>query len=167
MDTINLYALKSCSKCNILAKICRESKYVKSSDFKIFIIDTNDENDSNLNLLKEHGVVDMPVLLVNNKFYSFAEAINYIRSKDNENNYNESEVISDVSNKVKIIKLETEHAKKVENALKNETDGYCPCKLTHTEDTKCMCKDFRDSVESLEENESVACDCGLYMASKD
>ena len=27
-------------------------------------------------------------------------------------------------------------------------DGYCPCALTKDEDTKCMCKVFRDSKET-------------------
>ena len=38
-----------------------------------------------------------------------------------------------------------------------KNNGYCPCKLLHTEDNKCMCKDFRDSVTIGE------CYCGLYV----
>lgn len=34
-------------------------------------------------------------------------------------------------------------------------DGYCPCKIQHIPDTKCMCKEFR-------EQESGECHCGLY-----
>lgn len=34
-------------------------------------------------------------------------------------------------------------------------EGYCPCRLEHTPDTKCMCKEFRDQ-------ESGLCHCGLY-----
>ena len=34
-------------------------------------------------------------------------------------------------------------------------DGYCPCRLTHTPETKCMCKEFR-------EQKSGVCHCGLY-----
>ncbi|MCD7861465.1 MAG: ferredoxin thioredoxin reductase catalytic beta chain [Oscillospiraceae bacterium] len=26
------------------------------------------------------------------------------------------------------------------------TGGYCPCRLERTEDTKCMCREFRDQV---------------------
>ena len=33
--------------------------------------------------------------------------------------------------------------------------GFCPCRLEHTEDTKCPCKEFR-------EQESGECHCGLY-----
>lgn len=36
-----------------------------------------------------------------------------------------------------------------------ENDGYCPCALERTVDTKCMCKDFRDSGLGF-------CHCGLY-----
>lgn len=35
-------------------------------------------------------------------------------------------------------------------------EGYCPCKLVHTPDTKCMCREFR-------EQPSGACHCGLYI----
>lgn len=35
-------------------------------------------------------------------------------------------------------------------------DGYCPCKLFHNADTKCMCRNFRE--------QSVGqCHCGLYI----
>lgn len=40
-----------------------------------------------------------------------------------------------------------------------EKDGYCPCRLEKTPDTKCMCKEFRDQVKRGEEGE---CHCGLY-----
>lgn len=36
-----------------------------------------------------------------------------------------------------------------------ENDGYCPCSVEKTEDTKCMCKAFR-------EIPSGTCHCGLY-----
>jgi hypothetical protein len=39
-------------------------------------------------------------------------------------------------------------------ALKNN-DNYCPCRRTKSDDTKCMCKEFR-------EQESGICHCGLY-----
>lgn len=35
-----------------------------------------------------------------------------------------------------------------------ENDGYCPCVLLKTDDTKCPCKVFRDTKE---------CHCGLYI----
>ena len=37
-----------------------------------------------------------------------------------------------------------------------ENDGYCPCALYRTKDTKCMCKEFR-------EQEAGECHCGLYI----
>ena len=36
-----------------------------------------------------------------------------------------------------------------------ENEGYCPCRLSKTPDTKCMCKEFR-------EQELGVCHCGLY-----
>lgn len=41
--------------------------------------------------------------------------------------------------------------------LKN--DGYCPCAITKTDDTKCMCKDFR---EQIAKGVPGKCHCGLY-----
>lgn len=34
-------------------------------------------------------------------------------------------------------------------------DGYCPCCVEHTPETKCMCKSFRDQLIG-------ECHCGLY-----
>ena len=34
-------------------------------------------------------------------------------------------------------------------------DGYCPCRISKTVDTKCMCKEFREQQEG-------ECHCGLY-----
>lgn len=36
-----------------------------------------------------------------------------------------------------------------------ENKGYCPCSLKKDEDTKCMCKEFREQVTGY-------CHCGLY-----
>lgn len=47
----------------------------------------------------------------------------------------------------------------IRNKLK-ENDGYCPCRLIKNEDTKCMCKEFR-------EQESGECHCGLYVKTKE
>lgn len=38
-------------------------------------------------------------------------------------------------------------------------DGYCPCALEKNEDTKCMCKDFKDKLAQGYKGE---CNCGLY-----
>lgn len=37
-----------------------------------------------------------------------------------------------------------------------KNNGYCPCRPKHTDDTKCMCKEFR-------EQHSGICHCGLYV----
>lgn len=38
-----------------------------------------------------------------------------------------------------------------------DNDGYCPCSLEKSEDTRCMCKEFREQTEPGE------CHCGLYI----
>lgn len=42
-----------------------------------------------------------------------------------------------------------------------DNDGYCPCRLTKTPETKCICKEF------LEQEEEGTCHCGLYTKTKD
>ena len=46
--------------------------------------------------------------------------------------------------------------KEVLTAVK-DNQGYCPCRLEHTPDTKCPCKEFRDQETEGE------CNCGLYV----
>jgi len=53
-----------------------------------------------------------------------------------------------------IFKNETPAGKKIERAIAKNS-GYCPCKTVRNEDTKCICKEFR-------EQESGECSCGLY-----
>lgn len=36
-------------------------------------------------------------------------------------------------------------------------DGYCPCAIERNEDTKCICKEFR------EQESEGPCHCGRYM----
>lgn len=36
-----------------------------------------------------------------------------------------------------------------------DNDGYCPCRLSKTPETKCMCKEFREQDVGI-------CHCGLY-----
>ena len=47
----------------------------------------------------------------------------------------------------------------VREALK-ENGGYCPCRIEKTEDTKCICKDFRDKIKDPEFE--GYCHCTLY-----
>ena len=56
-----------------------------------------------------------------------------------------------------------EYANEVIKKLK-ENDGYCPCALEKTEDTKCRCKNFRDQLARGEEG---ACHCGLWIAERE
>ena len=44
------------------------------------------------------------------------------------------------------------------------TGGYCPCKLEHIEDNKCMCKEFREQI--ADPNFEGFCHCKLYYKSK-
>ncbi len=55
-----------------------------------------------------------------------------------------------------VVKLSenSELVQEIKKKLK-ENDNYCPCQIERTEDTKCMCKEFR-------EQESGECHCGLY-----
>ena len=38
-----------------------------------------------------------------------------------------------------------------------ENDGYCPCAVEQTEDTKCICSEF------FETTDAGPCRCGLYI----
>lgn len=42
-----------------------------------------------------------------------------------------------------------------------ENNGYCPCAIEKTADTKCICKNFRDKCARGYLGE---CDCGLYKS---
>ena len=44
----------------------------------------------------------------------------------------------------------------------NENGGYCPCRLTQNEDTKCPCREFRNQID---ERRAGECHCGLYTIS--
>ena len=45
-----------------------------------------------------------------------------------------------------------------------KTGGYCPCRRERTEDTKCMCKEFRDQIKDPEFE--GRCHCMLYYKEK-
>lgn len=51
----------------------------------------------------------------------------------------------------------------VKEGLKR-TGGYCPCMREQNEDTKCMCKDFREKVKDPEFE--GYCHCMLYYKEK-
>lgn len=55
-----------------------------------------------------------------------------------------------------MIKIEKmPNTQEIIEAVKNN-QGYCPCALEKTPDTKCMCKEFREM------EKSGICHCGLY-----
>lgn len=63
----------------------------------------------------------------------------------------------------RIIALDDDNAKNIQKQL-NSNGGYCPCKLVKNDDTKCMCKDFRELIKSKSFNKpgEYPCHCGLY-----
>ncbi len=56
-----------------------------------------------------------------------------------------------------------EIVKTIQEGLR-KNGGYCPCRIEKNEDTKCMCKEFRDQIK--DENFEGYCHCMLYYKSK-
>ena len=56
-----------------------------------------------------------------------------------------------------------EVVKRIKEGLQ-KTGGYCPCRIERTDDTKCMCKEFRDQVK--DPNYEGYCHCMLYYKTK-
>lgn len=56
-----------------------------------------------------------------------------------------------------------EIVKTVKEGLK-KNGGYCPCRLERNEDTKCMCKEFKEQIK--DPNFEGYCHCLLYYKSK-
>ena len=57
--------------------------------------------------------------------------------------------------------------KKIVNAIREglkKKDGYCPCRIAKTEDTVCMCKEFREQIADPEFE--GFCHCRLYYKYK-
>ena len=52
----------------------------------------------------------------------------------------------------------------VRDGLK-KTGGYCPCRLEHTPDTTCICKEFRQQM--ADPAFEGYCHCMLYYKEKD
>lgn len=52
--------------------------------------------------------------------------------------------------------------KKYEDITKavRENQGYCPCRIQHNADTKCICKEFRNQIHEGE------CHCGRFVKIK-
>ena len=53
-----------------------------------------------------------------------------------------------------VINEDAEWVKEFRESIK-ENNGYCPCSLNQSEETKCMCVEFKSQ-------ESGWCHCGLY-----
>lgn len=82
MSTINLYTQEGCPKCTILRRACNESEFIKHNDFKEIKLNPADDKDTDLQLLIEHDIRSMPVLLVDDKFYNFGEAMEFLGDKE-------------------------------------------------------------------------------------
>jgi len=52
---------------------------------------------------------------------------------------------------------------KIREALR-ENEGYCPCQLMKTDDTKCICKEFKEHID--DPTYEGYCHCGLYYTMK-
>ena len=50
---------------------------------------------------------------------------------------------------------DAEYVEAIRQKLK-DNKGFCPCRLVKNEDTKCMCKEFREQSDGV-------CHCGLYV----
>ncbi len=55
-----------------------------------------------------------------------------------------------------------EVVKTIKEGLK-KTGGYCPCKIERNEDTKCMCKEFKEQTKNPDFE--GYCHCLLYYKS--
>lgn len=64
----------------------------------------------------------------------------------------------DLANRVKVSEDEN-RVYTIRKALK-ENGGYCPCRFEKTDDTVCMCKEFREQI--TDPNFHGPCHCGLY-----
>lgn len=57
--------------------------------------------------------------------------------------------------------------KKISDMIKEglkQKGGYCPCRVEKTEDTKCICKEFREQI--ADPNFEGFCHCRLYYKTK-
>lgn len=57
-----------------------------------------------------------------------------------------------------ILNPNKEEAECIQCAVK-KNDGYCPCRLIHSEENKCICQEFKEQEEGY-------CHCGLYLKIK-
>ncbi|MCQ2522182.1 MAG: ferredoxin thioredoxin reductase catalytic beta chain [Lachnospiraceae bacterium] len=65
------------------------------------------------------------------------------------------------------MKISVNSDEQIANVVKEglkRTGGYCPCRVERTEDTKCMCKEFREQIADPEFE--GFCHCMLYYKEK-
>lgn len=65
------------------------------------------------------------------------------------------------------MKIRFNENKEVVEAVKEglkKTGGYCPCRISRTDDFKCMCKEFREQIADPEFE--GYCHCLLYYKEK-
>ena len=62
-----------------------------------------------------------------------------------------------------ILNPDEEVVKTIKEGLKAK-DGYCPCRMERSEDTKCICKEFTEQI--LDPDFEGFCHCMLYYKSK-
>jgi len=90
-----------------------------------------------------------------NKDYRIDEVLGIKLASDNQY----TEILKPNTFKIKIVQnVDTTLVKSIKESLTNNY-GYCPCRVEKTPDTKCMCKEFKDSLLNEIETE---CHCGLY-----
>ena len=78
--------------------------------------------------------------------------------------YNRNKILKEEI--VLAVKLNSD--KEIVNSIKEglkKTGGYCPCRTERTDDTKCMCKEFKSQIE--DPNFEGYCHCMLYYKSID
>ena len=62
-----------------------------------------------------------------------------------------------------ILNPDEEVVKTIKEGLKAK-DGYCPCRMERSEDTKCICKEFKEQI--MDPDFEGFCHCMLYYKSK-
>ena len=62
-----------------------------------------------------------------------------------------------------ILNPDEELVKTIQEGLKAK-EGYCPCRIERTDDTKCICKEFKEQIK--DPDFEGFCHCMLYYKSK-
>lgn len=63
-----------------------------------------------------------------------------------------------------LLNEDEEVVKQIKEGLEKR-GGYCPCRVEKNDDTKCMCKEFRDQIK--DPNFEGYCHCLLYYKSNE